>query len=156
MLKVIALGNQLRGDDAIGPVVLKKLAEMQILPAENLYYVGSDAFGLMEHMLRTEPLLIIDCARMGRRPGDVIKFQIAETRMPWIEKAIALHGFSLSEIYQFACKIGSVPECEIIGIEPKSIEFNQNLSREVRNSIPAVLKMVKEEIDKYEEKDNHH
>ena len=64
MLKVIGLGNILRGDDGIGPAIIQNLEQsgnsFQIRPID----AGSDAFTVLDHLLGSEPVLIIDCARM--------------------------------------------------------------------------------------------
>ena len=46
-------------------------------------------------------------------------------------------------------------QCTIIGIQPKSLEYNTGLSGEVKNNIPLVIKMVMEETEKYVKKNNH-
>jgi hydrogenase maturation protease len=155
MLKVIALGNSLRGDDGIGSMVLDLLRQQVNNSDVLLLDTGSDPFTLLEQLIQPEPVLIIDCARMGRQPGDVVKFRIDQSNLAWADEAISLHGFSLAEVYQMAQKLGPVAGCQIIGVEPKSIAFNQKISPEVKNSIPVVLQMVNEEISINEKQNNH-
>ena len=45
MLIVIGLGNYLRGDDGIGPVIIQKLQEYPKSLQIKLVDAGSDAFG---------------------------------------------------------------------------------------------------------------
>jgi len=155
MLKVIAIGNSLRGDDGIGPAILDELQKHDFVKNVSLLDIGSDAFSLLDHLIQDDPVLIIDCARMGKKPGEIYKFEIDQSNLAWMDKEISLHGFSLSEIFQMAIKLSPVTRCNVIGIEPKTIEFNLGLSPEVTNSIPVVVQLVKEEINKYEEKNTH-
>jgi Ni,Fe-hydrogenase maturation factor len=37
----------------------------------------------------------------------------------------------------------------VIGVEPDKIDFNTGLSTAVQNSVPAIIKMVREEAKKY-------
>lgn len=150
MLKVVALGNVLRGDDGIGHAVLDELKNTNTGLGVMLLDIGSDAFTLLEHFLQADPIVIIDSAKMGRLPGEVVKFRIDQASLGQADKMISLHGFSLSEVYQMAHKLGEVPECHIIGIEPETVEFNKELSPEIRNSIPVVIEMVMEELEKNE------
>jgi Ni,Fe-hydrogenase maturation factor len=46
-------------------------------------------------------------------------------------------------------KFGPKPDCSIIGIEPKSINFGEKLSDEVKQSLPSIIKMVIEEATQY-------
>ena len=48
-----------------------------------------------------------------------------------------------------ANQFDQVAECTIIGIEPKSIEFGQKLSNEVKQSFPSIINMFIEEAKKY-------
>jgi hydrogenase maturation protease len=154
MLKVVALGNVLRGDDGIGIVVLDELKKEK-MPDVMLLDIGADAFSLLEHFMASDPILIIDCARMNKLPGEVVKFQIDQANLAQADDIVSLHGFSLAETYQMAQKMGDVAECHIIGIEPKTIEFNKTISPVVKNSIPLIINMVKEEVQKYGSKDHN-
>jgi hydrogenase maturation protease len=100
-------------------------------------------------MLREqEPVIIIDCAKMGRNPGEVVLFNAGEANFGRMDQLISLHGFGLSEIYQMAAAIGPVAPCTIIGIEPEAIEFNTGISHTVEKSIPNILNLVIEEMKK--------
>lgn len=149
MVKVISLGNQLRGDDSIGPLVVEQLRKIETPVPLCLIDAGSDAFRLLEHLIDEEPVIIIDCAKMGKKPGQAIKFKVADSEFKPIEKSISLHGFSFSEVLAMAGNIGKIADCTIIGIEPKSIDFGKELSEEVKLSIPAIINMVIEEAKKY-------
>jgi hydrogenase maturation protease len=149
MLKVISLGNELRGDDSIGPVVVNELRTMNLADPVTLIDAGADAFTVLEHLMADDPILLIDCAQMGRQPGEVIKFKIDNSTIKLFEKSISLHGFSFAEVFKMAEQFGPIPDCTIIGVEPKSIEFGQKLSDEVRQSLPSIIKMVIEEAKQY-------
>ena len=156
MLKVIGLGNLLRGDDGIGPVIIEKLGEMnQSLPLQ-FYDAGSDAFTVLDHLLGSEPVLIIDCARIGKKPGSVQKILIKDNKNLPINLGISLHGYSLMEVWQIACSMGVKNDLLVIAVEPKSVEFNTGLSEDVKKSIQTILQMVAEEAKKYAEKNSHH
>ena len=144
MLKVIGLGNLLRGDDGIGPLVIEKLLKLKSIPAK-LIDAGSDAFTILDHLSGTDPLLIIDCARMDKEPGEICTFNISEANIGYIDKTVSLHGFGFGEVYQMAREIGPVAPCKIIGVQPKEISFNAQVSDEVKKSIPKIIELVNKE-----------
>ena len=149
MLKVIGIGNALRGDDAIGPLVIEKLTgDKDSLPVI-LIDAGSDAFTMLEHLMESDPLLIIDCAKMGKKPGEIKMFNVDEASIAQAAKVISLHGFGFGDVYRMAKGMGEVAPCKIIGVEPKSIAFDTNLSDEVKNSIPKILNLINEEAHNY-------
>lgn len=155
MIKVIALGNILRGDDGIGPAVLDYLRFNGVSEHARLIEAGSDAFAVLDHLLQPEPVILIDCARMGKAPGDVRVIHLSEFTLRITDQLVSLHGFSMAEVYQMARKMGPVADCVIIGIEPESVEFNQELSGAVRESIPAAAQLVNLEMKRYAEKNNY-
>lgn len=149
MFKVISLGNELRGDDSIGPAVVNKLRAMNISEPVTLIDAGTDAFTVLEHLIADDPILLIDCAFMGKKPGEFLKFKIDNSNINSFEKSISLHGFSFGEVFRMAEQFGPIADCTIIGIEPKSIEFGQKLSEEVKQSFPSIIHMIIEEAKKY-------
>ena len=144
MLKVIGIGNMLRGDDAIGPLVIEELLKCKDLPA-TLIDAGSDAFTVLEHLIGKDPLLIIDCAKMGKEPGDICEFNISNANFSHVEKAVSLHGFGFGDVYKMAKGMGPVAPCKVIGIEPKEIAFDIEISEEVKKSIPKIINLVNKE-----------
>lgn len=148
MFRIIGLGNVLRGDDGIGPRILEELSQSDYRDSMILIDAAADAFIVLEYLREKEPVIIIDCAMMGRDAGDVVSFEAGETHFKEMDKLISLHGFGLSEIYRLAREIGPVAPCKVIGIEPESIEFNTGISETVLNSMPEVINLVIEEIKK--------
>ncbi len=149
MLKIISLGNEWRGDDSIGPYLLKKLEELCFPVPIQLINAGTDAFQLLDHLMGNEPLLIIDCAQMGKSAGTVCKFHLTEANIHSVDNAISLHGFSFGEMWRMAGRLGDVAPCTILGIEPEQIEFGKPLSEAVQAHIPQAMQLLQEEINQY-------
>ena len=97
----------------------------------------------------SDPVLIIDCARMGEKPGTVQKIIPENTTFPTLGMGISLHGYSLADLWQIARSIGVKARLSIIGIEPNAMEFNSGLSGAVEKSIPIILQMIEEEANQY-------
>jgi hydrogenase maturation protease len=142
MLKVIGIGNALRGDDAIGPIIIEKLIEEKKDTPAVFIDAGSDAFTVLEHLLEKDPLLIIDCAKMGMDPGDIKLFDVDDASIKEVSKIVSLHGFGFADVYRMGKSIGDVAPCKIIGVEPKTVAFDIHLSDEVKKSIPEILKLI--------------
>ena len=156
MLKVIGLGNILRGDDGIGPVIIQQLEESKNSLLIQLCDAGSDAFTILDQLLESEPVVIIDCARMGKKPGTVQKILVKNIKNLPVNLGMSLHGYSLTEVWQIARSMGVDNDLSVIGVEPDSVQFNSGLSEVVKKSIPLILQMVAEEAKKNAEKDSHH
>ena len=149
MLNVIGLGNFLKGDDAIGPIVIEKLSNSFDETELNLIDAGADAILVLDYLIGKDPVVIIDCAKMGKKPGEVVEFDITEVNIGQVDNIFSLHGFSFGDVYKMATQMGPVAPCKIIGVEPKHINFNENLSNEVEASIPKIINMVTMEAKNY-------
>lgn len=154
MLKIISLGNELRGDDGIGPRVLEQLTKMKHPIPIKFINAGSDAFIILEHLVDSDPLILIDCALMDKDPGSVYKFEVDGKNLNKSKALLGLHGFSFSELMHLAQKVGDPASCTIIGVEPKSTEFDTELSPEVEQAIPGAMQLVLEEIESYANSEN--
>lgn len=142
MINVIGIGNALKGDDAIGPSVIDEIEKMDILENVNYVNVGSDAFAVLEYLMDDKPIIIIDCARMGKKAGEVVTFTVNEVNIKQLNNAISLHGYGFADIYRIAEGLGNVAPCTIIGVEPQQTDFNNDISEEVKASIPKILNMI--------------
>jgi hydrogenase maturation protease len=153
MLKVLGIGNHLRGDDSVGPLVIEKLKQLHLTVPVVLFDLGGDPFSLLEHLLDSTPIIIIDCAKMGKKPGEVVQFHLKESKIKIMDQVVSLHSLGFYEIYQMAKGIGPVADCQIIGVEPKSIEYNAALSPEVENSVSKIIEVIIKEAKYYAQKD---
>ena len=154
MLKIISLGNELRGDDGIGPRVLERLTNIKHPIPTKFINAGADAFILLEHLVDSDPLVLIDCAQMGKEPGSVHKFKVNNHNLKKSNSLLNLHGFSFAEIMHLAQQVGNPASCTIIGIEPKSTEIDTALSPEAEKAIPGAMQLVLEEIESYANSEN--
>ncbi len=149
MLKVIGLGNSLRGDDGIGPLIIQNLLNDENDDPVELCDAGSDPFSILEKLLQPEPVLVIDCARMGLKPGSVRKISAKDNGFLESKYGLSLHGFNLADVWKMAQSMGVENDLIVIGVEPEKMDFNTGLSGTVKKSIPTVIQMVKEEAEKY-------
>jgi len=149
MFKIIGIGNILRGDDGIGPAIIEELKKLDLPDSIQLIDIGSDAFSIIDYFENKQPVLVIDCAHMGKKPGEVVKFDVKENNLPILDKAISIHGFGFSDVYKMAQGLYENVQCTIVGIQPKSIEFNTGLSKRIKNKIPLIIDMVLEETQKH-------
>ena len=150
MLRVIGLGNTLRGDDGVGPEVVRILQRDYAREFKDITDLGSDAISVFEKLLENIPILVIDCARMGMPPGSVRRWSAGDVYSAPSVHGLSLHGFDLADVWRMAKAMGAESDLIIIGVQPEKLEFNTGLSRPVRKSLPAIIQMVCEEAKKYE------
>ena len=142
-LKVIAVGNDLYGDDGVGNAVLHELEKMSEMKEVELIDGATDALGLIDHFSETDHVIIVDAAQMGEKPGTVKVFSKDEVKLEIKMDHLSVHGISLAETFDIAKMVDSLPEkITIIGIEPKNIGISQALSDVVSQSIPEIVSNI--------------
>ncbi len=142
-LKVIAVGNDLYGDDGVGNAVLNVLEQIPEMREVELINGATDALGLIDHFSGVDHVIIVDAAQMGEKPGTVKVFSKEEVKLKIKMDHLSVHGISLAETFDIAQAVDSLPgEITIIGIEPKNIGISQNLSDVVTQSISEVVSNI--------------
>ena len=154
MLNIISLGNDFCGDDGIGPRVVERLTKQKLPIPTKFINAGEDAFILLEYLVKSDPVLLIDCARMGTTAGTIRRFKAEEISLNTADNLVSLHGFSFAEIFNLAKTVTQPAPCTIFGIEPKAVQMGTTLSEEVEKSIPVVVNMILEEINSYANSEN--
>lgn len=142
-LKVIAVGNDLYGDDGVGNAVLNALKQIPEMKDVELIDGATDALGLIDHFSGANHVIIVDAAQMGEEPGTVKVFSKKEVKLKIKMDHLSVHGISLAATFDIAQVVDSLPEkITIIGIEPKNIGISQKLSDVVMQSIPEVVSNI--------------
>ena len=142
-IKVIAVGNDLYGDDGIGNAVLQVLEQIPDMNDIELIDGATDALGLIDHFSETDQVIIVDAAQMGEKPGTVKVFSKEQVKLEIKMDHLSVHGISLAETFDIAQMVDSLPKhITIIGIEPKNIGISESLSDVVTQSIPEVVSNI--------------
>ncbi len=147
-LTVIGVGNRLRGDDAIGPLLIDALSS-QPDPRVELVDAGNDALGILEYFEGRDHVMVVDACRMGREAGCVVQIDPLQIDLVIKEDPISLHGLGLAESIKMAESLDMLPEnLKIVGIEPESIQFNGSLSVPVQRALKMVIEIVEDKLNR--------
>lgn len=142
-LTVIGVGNRLRGDDAVGPLLIDELARQDELDIE-LIDAGSDTLGVLEYLDGRDSVIIVDACQMGRDPGDVVMFDPEEASLVLDQEQLSLHGLGLAEALRMAESLEMLPQqLKIIGIQPLSIQLNGAISTPVKKGMIYAMDHVR-------------
>ncbi len=146
VLTVIGVGNRLRGDDAVGPLLIDELSKLSD-PRLELIDAGSDALGILEYLAGREQVLLVDACRMGKAPGSLVTFRPLERKLILDTDPLSLHGLGLAETLDMAESLHMLPtDLKIIGIEPDSIQFNGKLSSSVQAAMSLAIEKINDEL----------
>ena len=145
---ILGLGNILMKDEGLGVHAVGELAK-QGLP-ENVEVVdgGTAGLGAFAPLNNVEKLIIIDALKAGKAPGTIYRLQPKDLSNNSHSHTLSLHQIGVLETIAIFEKTGDLPrEIVIIGVEPKEIALGTELTDEIKNKLPDVVKAIQKEID---------
>lgn len=89
---VIGCGNPLRGDDAVGPTLIRRLGRHHLPADVACVDAGTDAFGLVGRIKDAARVIFVDACRSGRPPGSLVAWTPSSPARSWPRGLIDLHG----------------------------------------------------------------
>ncbi len=137
----LCIGNVMRGDDAIGPIVAEKLnvifkkqKDFIIINAET---VPENYTGLIRKE-KPSHIIFIDAVEMDMNPGEIKLIQSNEIA----NYSISTHAMPISFMIKY---IESFTDAKIllIGIQPKNIDLSNQVSNEVKNGVEELSRILK-------------
>lgn len=143
---VIGVGNLLLKDEGIGIHTVKALQEIN-LPQDVKIIDGGTAPDLIAYTEAGDKLIIIDAAKTGREPGTIYRFQPKDLGEE-IKGVISAHELGVTHNLRLMSLMGNEPrEIVIIGVEPKEIDWGTELSPELQQKVPEIVRVILKEID---------
>lgn len=139
---IIGCGNSLRGDDAAGLVVVKRLEKILIAESNNLVTVLQCQQllpELAELMSKADQVIIVDAA-IGENPGEVH----SELLLP-IELGSPdfTHHVTPAVLLAYVQALyGRSPPTTILSITAKLFDLGENLSEEVRGGVETAVALI--------------
>ena len=136
---ILGIGNDMRGDDAVGTVLAQKLAKIF---TENQKITVFDGKTVPENFTgairkeRPSHIILVDAVDMNKKPGQIeliSRKQIANYN-------ISTHAMPLSFLIKYL-KSTCPAELIIVGIQPKTTILVNKMSVEIENSIEMLLKL---------------
>ena len=134
---VIGIGNPSRGDDAIGPLAIERLATLDLQGTELL----TDFQLQVEHALdlvgRRE-VVFIDAAAAGPQPFSF------EAAVPQTDASATSHALSPAAVLAAYRRVteAPLPAAYVLGVRGYAFELGADLSSEAAANLDAALRML--------------
>lgn len=144
-IRVIGLGNESRGDDAVGLLAARRLRERlgnraEVIEAE---MVGVEILDLMEG---GRVVILIDAARSGQAPGTIHRLDASAVPIAPQIFPRSSHAIGAVAALELARALGALPSTVIVyGIEAGPTEAGQPLSPPVAQALDEVVARIVEE-----------
>ena len=151
MIAVLGLGNELMGDDALGPYVIACLEAHYEFPAGvELIDAGTPGHELSVHLEGRDAAVVVDAVGATGEPGAVILYEGDEvTRRP-LPAVASSHEPGLRDALQSLAFCGRGPgRTLLVGVIPESVELGTGLSVPVLRAVPEAEKAVVEWLSRF-------
>jgi hydrogenase 3 maturation protease len=141
---VVGVGSEMRGDDAAGIEVIKRLRKASKSKNVLLIEGGVVPENLTSKIRRFGPshVIFIDAADFGARPGEVI---IAEPEAI-TGQSISTHTMPLSILASYLRKRTGA-KIALLGIQPENAIVGERMSKSVRVSVGKVVEILLEKLN---------
>ncbi len=141
---VIGIGNSMRGDDAAGLEIARKISSRGhgvITVKEE----SGEAAGLFEAWGGWDSVILLDAVCSGAKPGTIFQLDLIKDAVPRDWTNYSTHSMGLAESLELARALGELPEqVSFIGIEGVNFEIGQDLSSKVREALDRAVDRVLE------------
>ncbi len=136
---IIGVGNEFRGDDGAGIVVVRHLRPQARANVTILEASGEGA-ALMEIWKGASRVILIDVTRSGSAPGTIHRFEAHAEPLPSRFFHYSTHAFSVAEAVEMARALNQLPPQLIVyGIEGRNFTAGEGLSPEVEKAADSVI-----------------
>ncbi len=151
---VLGLGNILLRDEGIGVHIARQLQKQELPGNIEVIDGGTAGMDMLLSQKDLDKLVVVDATRAGKKPGTIYKARLKAGEIDKLTRLfsqgedlkISSHQFGLIDALAAAEKLNCAPrEIVIIGVEPKEINYGLELTEQVRQKIPKIVKMVLEE-----------
>jgi len=145
---VIAIGNPLKGDDAVSIRVLERLHEEMkagnLSEGIDLLDIGSRVIELMHHLPKYETVIIMDAVKFGADTGVAQVFDLRALE-PKEKGNLDPHHPDLFQLLEMTDRFERLPEQLLLfAMEPGPMELGEPLSCSLENKMDEYTKAVME------------
>jgi len=153
MIKLLGLGQSMRGDDEIGLIIVQRWIDdfRSDYPDEDIEAVvlESPGINLLSEIAGRDAVLIVDAVQSGARVGTLHKIT-EEDLATFDDGSGSAHGWGAAETLSLGHQL--IPEempqkVFVIGVEAIQFELGEGLSPAVKIAIPGALKMINRVLD---------
>jgi hydrogenase maturation protease len=142
---VIAVGNEFRRDDGVGPAVLAELAERELPAGVALTLSDGEPTQLFEAWTGLPLAVVVDAVMCEpSSPGRIHRTTLTGSLLG---SAGSTHGLGIPEAVQLAEVLDRAPqELVVLAVEAGDLGFGVGLSEPVARAVPEVVRAVLAEL----------
>lgn len=143
---IMGIGNEARGDDAVGLVVARHLRH-EIPDRVTVQEVRGEGIELLDRWQNADAVILIDASRSGAAPGTIHRLEPLTQTIPHGLFPCSTHAFGVAEAIELARALQQLPPRLVVyGIEGAQFDIGSKLSAAVLQAVPHVVQQVRLDI----------
>ena len=139
---VLGVGSELRGDDAAGIAVARRLGEMKLPEGVEVVEGHTGGINLLFDIEDADWAIVVDAVDFGGRPGEVTVFEAEDADLVLARRVASLHHVSLADVLEIARETGLAARVTIVGIQPEETGLGREMSQAVAAGIDLAAQAV--------------
>lgn len=146
---IVGCGNLLRGDDAVGPVLIRRLWEQGLPDGVRCADGGTGGMDVAFQMRGVPHVILVDACTTESEPGTIFRVPGTEVEHLPALGQLNLHAFRWDHALAFArwlLKDAYPREVEVFLIEAAQLDMGAPLSPAVEAAVPRVVAMINERL----------
>ena len=144
---ILGAGNVLLSDEGFGVQAVARLPLVYALPAEvEIIDGGTCGMEMLEALEGLDALIMVDAIRAGKAPGTPIRLT-GDAVPVFFKTKLSPHQIGICDVLAALNLLDRAPKYTVIlGVQPQSMALGMELSAEVENVMPTVLRMIADEL----------
>ena len=138
---ILGIGNPLRGDDAAGPELIRRLSNSSLPTVKPMLLldVGEVPENYLGKIVKERPdtIVLVDAVDLGASPGTVRVVGKDDIRAEFL----STHSASLNMVAEYIEQETSA-DVFVLGIQPENLGFGEEISEPVRESLEKIVKVL--------------
>lgn len=139
---VVGIGNEYRGDDAAGLLVLRQLKGNVQAGARTVELTGDQSY-LLELMRSTDAMIIVDAVQSSAPAGTIFRVDAGRDAIPKQFLTFSTHSIDSAGAIEMARALGTLPdEIFVYGIVGKEFSYAERITPEVEEAIEVIQERI--------------
>lgn len=139
---IVGLGNRLKSDDSAGSLLIDRIKDkvnVKVIDAG----IALENFTKPIISMNPDVVLLFDAVDLGKKPGTIEEIKINDINA----FNFSTHGLHIKFFFEYLLAHG-VKKIIIIGIQPKSVELGEAISKPVNKAIDNFIEILEKILEK--------
>jgi hydrogenase maturation protease len=142
---VVGCGNEQRGDDAIGPLVVDALRALSLDDVETIDLADRPT-DLIDHLVGREAVIVVDAMDWPGRPAGMlvdVDWRTVAGELALDAARASTHGMSVADQLRLAEQLGVLPGAvRLIGLTVDHVTPHEQVTEAIRARLPWAVRRV--------------